>query len=290
MQIARNEKPQCGNTGADIYKSAKNGDISMNATQQLKVGQDAAIVSFSEQGVAVTTSLAIAVGVGNPHSSVIRLIRKNVEDLQEFGLVGFEIRPRSKGQHGGGDIEYATLNEQQATLLMTYMRNNDVVRAFKKRLVKEFYQLATLQREQGSSMPSWYSRLSPETRMAIEDMDRQLAEKERQLQLVQPKVEFAEQVSISPDAISVGEAAKLCGTGRTRLFAFLRQMKWLTRHNEPYQAMIENGYMDVKISQFDHPTQGLKNSITPLITGKGLLRLQAKLKEGQANGTTTRPH
>ncbi|QSV17675.1 phage antirepressor KilAC domain-containing protein (plasmid) [Photobacterium ganghwense] len=133
-------------------------------------------------------------------------------------------------------------------------------------------------------MPSWYSRLSPETRMVIEDMDRQLAEKERQLQLVQPKVDFAEQVSIAPDAITVGEAAKLCGTGRTRLFAFLRQLKWLTRHNEPYQAIIESGYMDVKISQFEHPTQGLKNSITPLVTGKGLLKLQTKLKEGRLNG------
>lgn len=91
-------------------------------------------------GEALTTSLAVADGVGNPHSTVIRLIRDNLSDLQEFGLVGFEIRPRLNGQHGGGDTEYALLNEQQATLLITYMRNNDVVRAFKKQLVKAFYE------------------------------------------------------------------------------------------------------------------------------------------------------
>lgn len=31
------------------------------------------------------------------------------------------------------------LNEQQATLLMTYLRNTDVVRAFKKELVRQFF-------------------------------------------------------------------------------------------------------------------------------------------------------
>jgi phage regulator Rha-like protein len=33
----------------------------------------------------------------------------------------------------------ALLNEQQTTLLITYMRNNEVVREFKKRLVSEFF-------------------------------------------------------------------------------------------------------------------------------------------------------
>jgi hypothetical protein len=33
------------------------------------------------------------------------------------------------------------LNEQQATLLMTYLRNSEKVRNFKKRLVKEFYRM-----------------------------------------------------------------------------------------------------------------------------------------------------
>ena len=35
----------------------------------------------------------------------------------------------------------ALLNEQQTTLLITYMRNNDVVRKFKKKLVAEFFRM-----------------------------------------------------------------------------------------------------------------------------------------------------
>jgi phage regulator Rha-like protein len=33
------------------------------------------------------------------------------------------------------------LNEQQATLLLTYLRNSEIVREFKKALVKAFYEL-----------------------------------------------------------------------------------------------------------------------------------------------------
>lgn len=101
-----------------------------------------ALVTLAD-GNAVTTSLVIAEGTEAQHASVLRLVRDNLADFEEFGLVGFEIRPRPEGQHGGGATEYAVLNEQHATLLMTYMRNSDVVREFKKQLVRAFYELAT---------------------------------------------------------------------------------------------------------------------------------------------------
>ena len=67
-----------------------------------------------------TTTLAIAQGTKIKHEAVIKLVRKYTDDLKEFGLLGFEIRPRLKGKHGGGDVEYATLNEEQATLLINH--------------------------------------------------------------------------------------------------------------------------------------------------------------------------
>ena len=90
-----------------------------------------------------------------------------------------------------------------------------------------------------------------------------------------PKVAFHDQVVAAPDAITMSEAAKLLGTGRNRLMSRLRQQRWLTRQNEPYQEKIEAGLMDVKLSQlWDHPEKGLKRSVTPLLTGKGLVRLR----------------
>jgi hypothetical protein len=60
-----------------------------------------------ENGVPVTTTLAIAEGTQVAHASVIKLVRKYLADLEDFGLVRFQIQPGSEGQHGGGDTEYA---------------------------------------------------------------------------------------------------------------------------------------------------------------------------------------
>ena len=71
------------------------------------------IVTLNDTNCPITTSLAIAEGVGNPHASVIKVIRQNIADFEEFGMIGFEIQPKPTGQRGGSDTEYAILNEQQ---------------------------------------------------------------------------------------------------------------------------------------------------------------------------------
>ena len=83
----------------------------------------------------VTNTAAIAEGVGRDHDTIIKLVDRNKSDLEEFGGVGFEIR----AGYNNSKVRVALLNEQQTTLLITYMRNNEVVRAFKKRLVSEFF-------------------------------------------------------------------------------------------------------------------------------------------------------
>lgn len=93
-------------------------------------------------------------------------------------------------------------------------------------------------------------------------------------QAAKPAIEFTNQVSVAHDAITIGEAAKAIGTGRNRLCSFLRHQGWINRHNEPYQSRIESGLMDVKVSKWEHPEQGLKESITALVTRKGLVKLQ----------------
>ncbi|AWK17361.1 hypothetical protein GWK90_03485 [Candidatus Hamiltonella defensa] len=88
----------------------------------------------------VSNSSAIALGVKKEHKPVIQLVRKYQSDLEEFARVEFEMRPfQTKG--GAQKKEVALLNEQQTTLLITYMRNNPIVRAFKKRLVAEFFRM-----------------------------------------------------------------------------------------------------------------------------------------------------
>lgn len=237
------------------------------------------IVTLNSNGYPVTTSLAIAEGVGNPHSSVIKLIRQNTSDLEEFGMVGFEIQPKPAGQRGGSDTEYAILNEQQSALLLTYFRNNEIVKTFKKALIKAFFEMRDeLNKRQAPEVEN-LSRLeilqlamqSEEERLRLEQEKRQL---EHQLEEEAPRVAFAKQVEIAQDAISVAQAAKILGTGQRRMFSFLRSIGWVTRRNEPYQAKIEAGYLDVKLGSWNHPDHGLQQSVTALVTGKGLAKLQ----------------
>lgn len=101
-----------------------------------------------------------------------------------------------------------------------------------------------------------------------------------------PLVDFARQVEISKDAISVAQAAKILGTGQQRLFSFLRQIGWITRRNEPYQSKIEAGYLDVKLESWEHPNHGLSQSVTTLVTGKGLSYIQKHIQEQRMEGNS----
>lgn len=94
-----------------------------------------------------------------------------------------------------------------------------------------------------------------------------------------PKVAFHDMVVVSHKTYNAAQAAKLIGTGRTRLLQFMRQKGWITRSNEPYQAKIEAGLLDVKLGTFEHPTQGTIPTCSTLITGKGLTKLEALWRE-----------
>ncbi len=107
----------------------------------------------------------------------------------------------------------------------------------------------------------------------------ELRKKDEVIKVLEPKAEFHDKVAVAEDAVSVAEAAKVIGTGQKRLFAFLRKKAWVTRLNEPYQAKIEAGLLDVKVRNWNHPDQGLKSSITALVTGKGLVQLQKLYSE-----------
>ncbi|MBA5978733.1 phage antirepressor KilAC domain-containing protein [Pseudomonas sp. MD195_PC81_125] len=90
-----------------------------------------------------------------------------------------------------------------------------------------------------------------------------------------PKVAFHDMVTVSHQTYNAAQAAKIIGTGRTRLLQFMRQKGWVTRSNEPYQAKIEAGLLDVKLGSFEHPIEGTIPTCSTLITGKGLTKLQA---------------
>ena len=81
----------------------------------------------------------IAKGLERDHANILKTVERNKEDFEDFG----DLKSESHKTGGRPTVEYL-LTEEQATLLITYLRNlksNDKVRLFKKALVKEFYRM-----------------------------------------------------------------------------------------------------------------------------------------------------
>jgi phage regulator Rha-like protein len=81
----------------------------------------------------------IARGVGVQHKNLLAMVRKYQADFESLAPVAFQTR--NPARQGGRPTEYAMLNEQQATLLLAFMRNSPKVIEFKIALVKEFFRM-----------------------------------------------------------------------------------------------------------------------------------------------------
>lgn len=90
-----------------------------------------------------TTSKIIAEYGGQEHESIIKLITKYQKELKEFGRLHSvkEEYPDLKSEKSkrGRPSKIFKLNEEQATFLITLMKNTSQVVIFKKDLVKEFF-------------------------------------------------------------------------------------------------------------------------------------------------------
>lgn len=219
----------------------------------------------SSTTVQTMTSREIADLLEKQHAN----IKISAERLAEKGVIG--TLAVQEFTHNGNIYTEYLLNKRDSLILVAQNCPE-----FTARIVDRWQELEA--KEQAFD-PASLSRMdilklamqTEEERLKLEQEKRHL---EQQIETEAPRVAFAKQVEIAPDAISVAQAAKILGTGQQRLFAFLREIGWVTRYNEPYQEKIEAGLLDVKLGSWQHPDHGLKQSVTSLITGKGLAKLQ----------------
>lgn len=97
-------------------------------------------LTFAYKDEAFTDSMILAEGAGVEHRAVIQLINSHKEDIEEFGRVTFEMRP-FETNGGTQKVKICRLNEQQATFLISLMKNTKPVVAFKKELVRQFFRM-----------------------------------------------------------------------------------------------------------------------------------------------------
>lgn len=231
------------------------------------------LVSINKENQPVTTSLAIANGIQKKHKVVIQLVREHIDDLEEFGRVAFEKEP-FKTSGGTQTREYAVLNEQQSALLMTYMRNNEVVRKFKKHLVRAFYELRD---RQSNGFPAIPQTLSEALRLAADQAER---------------IEQLEQDTLGYDRIAKAEEGSLCVTNAAKdlqmrpkeLFSWLNENAWIYRRSGKstwvgYQDKIQRGYLEHKVTTITHDDGTEKILEQVLIKPKGLTTLAKTLSD-----------
>lgn len=83
----------------------------------------------------------VAEQTDNQEKSILDLVTRNKNHFEDFGQLRFKIATVENSVGANNEQKTYYLNEQQATFLMTLLRNSPVVVKFKKTLVKAFYEL-----------------------------------------------------------------------------------------------------------------------------------------------------
>lgn len=239
-------------------------------------------IERTEDGSLVVTSQTIAEGADIQHKNVLEMIGKYSDDFESFGELAFETRPG----YNNAQVRVALLNEQQATLLMTYQRNTEQVRRFKMALVKAFHSMA---QQLVPQVPQTYAEALRAHANEVEA--RELAE-QRAKELEAPARSWSVLAESQGD-YSVDEAAKILSrderitTGRTRLFSFMESLGWIYRYGSrnrwhAYQTQVDNGRLVQKMSAaFLNTRTGEMENPAPTIrvTAKGLEVLHKRILE-----------
>lgn len=104
---------------------------------------------------------------------------------------------------------------------------------------------------------------------------------------MKPKALFADTVSASNSSILVGQEAKLisqsgCKIGQNRFFAWLRENGYLCskgdNYNMPTQRSREMNLIEIRIRTVTNPDGSVRETKTPMITGKGQIYFLNKFK------------
>lgn len=119
-----------------------------------------------------TDSMVIARGTDNEHHAVRELIKRYKEDIEDFGTLLIS----NEESTGGRPAEIFLLNEEQATFVITLLRNSKVVVKFKKELVRQFYAMRQFIFERQSKDWIVTRKQGKLTRKAETDVLKQLVE------------------------------------------------------------------------------------------------------------------
>lgn len=238
------------------------------------------IITLNKDGVAVVDTITIAEGVQVQHKNILELIRKYLPDFEAFGPVAFETRKGKPLPQGGfaKATEVAWLTEDQTTLLFTFLKNTEIARKLKIRLVKAFREareeIARLQ--QSPALPDFTNPAIAARAWAEQyEKNQTLIEQSKR---DAPKVKWCDRVIAANEHMTITQAAKTLGYPPRKFKDYLRQIGFIyTNSDTPMQEQIKTGRA---VLRYAHYTSSEGNPVEKPythITSKGLKWLYEKL-------------
>lgn len=188
------------------------------------------LVNAAEDGALVTDSYIIAVGTESQHKNVLELIKKNVEDFEDFGRVAFETQP-FETPGGPQNRTVAVLNREHAMLLMTYMRNTEIVRGFKKNLIRAFVEMEKQLSAPALSGKQLIAAALLEAQSTMQELEATTQLQAEQLVAAAPAVEYHETYVAESDQLSFRTVASTLGLKESALREILIKRDWIYRES-----------------------------------------------------------
>ena len=201
-----------------------------------------------------------ALGLSNPTKAI-----KNLEDDERSNLL--------LGRQG-----YANCVNESGLYTLIIRSNKPNAKKFRRWVTSEV--LPSIRKHGGYISGQENMSEAELLRAALDVANRQIEEKNNQIQAMKPKVLFAEAVTQSEDSLPVGDFAKLLAqnginTGRTRFMQWLRDNGYLMKveasKNRPTQRSIESGLFEMKETSTVHGDGHVTMHTITRITGKGQL-------------------
>jgi len=169
----------------------------------------------------------------------------------------------------GGNQSVKVFTEEQATLI--------------KQEIQKHHNLATRQIDSVSTQVE-ENQIVMKAMAILQNRNNELM---AQLNSMQPKVDFYNKVTGSPDTCDMKEVAKLLNyknVGRNKLFEILRDEKILDNHNQPYQKYIDAGYFRVIETKFEDKDGDTHINLKTVVFQKGVDYIKKTLDKLQKRG------
>lgn len=123
-------------------------------------------------------------------------------------------------------------------------------------------------------------------KMAL-DSEEQRLKLEGQVQVLTPKAEALDRITLSDGSMCLTNAAKVLGVQPKKFFAWMQEHQWIYRRAggagfTGYQARIQVGYLDHKVTTVSRSDGSDKTVEQVLVTSKGLAKLAGLMQVAEA--------